>query len=582
MSISNQNSVIKLYKRLLKYVYPYTGYFILSILGMMMYAAAAPALAHMMGLVEETLNDISQDKIFLVVGGLFFIFLFRGIGTFLSKFFIALVGRSVVNDLRIAVFNHMQDLPSQYYESQSSGRMISRLNYDVEQVTRAATSAITKLIQEGFTVIGLMAYLIYLDASLTLIFLLLIPFIVGLVALASRFFRKYAQRIQESMGEVTQVSSEAINGFREVKTFGGKEYEQARFKKASANNRKQSLKFELTSAINVPLSQQILALGLGVMILLMFQRVLGGSMSAPEFLQFITAASLIAKPLRAVTDVNSEIQSGVAAADSIFAILDAEIELDEGDKACEKICGDVQFRQVSFSYEGTDSPALNNISLDVKAGTSVALVGQSGGGKSTLVSLLPRFYNHQQGQICIDGIEVKDFKLENLRKHIALVSQQVVLFNGTIRENIAYGSLASKTDDEILNASKAAFAHQFIETLPEGYDTHIGEDGVLLSGGQRQRIAIARALLKDAPILIMDEATSALDNESERYIQAAMKEVMKGRTTFVIAHRLSTIEDADRIVVINQGEIAEQGSHQQLLDKDGLYAQLHKLQFRDS
>lgn len=572
----------QLYKRLLKYVVPYTGYFILSIIGMMMYAAAAPALAHMMGLVEQTLSDISQEKIILVVASLFFIFLFRGIGTFLSKFFIALVGSSVVNDLRVAIFNHMQILPSQYYESQNSGRMISRLNYDVERVTDASTSAITKLVQEGLTVVALMGYLIYLDAGLTLIFLLLIPFIVGLVTLASRFFRKYAHRIQESVGEVTQVSSESINGFREIRTFGGRDYEQARFKRVSANNRKQSLKFELTSAINVPLSQQILALGLGVMIYLMFQRVLGGSMSAAEFLQFITAASLIAKPLRAVTDVNSEIQSGVAAASSIFSILDAKPEVDEGTKELKEVQGQVEFKQVSFAYEGSESQALNSISLNIKAGTSVALVGQSGGGKSTLVSLLPRFYNYQQGQICIDGIETKELTLTNLRQHIALVSQQVVLFNGTIRDNIAYGSLAAKTDEEILNASKAAFAHQFIETLPDGYDTHIGEDGVLLSGGQRQRIAIARAILKDAPILIMDEATSALDNESERYIQAAMKEVMKGRTTFVIAHRLSTIEDADTIVVINEGEVAEQGSHQELLEKDGLYAQLHKLQFRDS
>ncbi len=571
----------KLYQRLLGYVYPYTGYFILSIIGMLMYAAASPALAHMMGVVEDTLNNISQSKILLVVSALFFIFLFRGTGTFLSKFFIALVGRSVVNDLRVAIFKHMQTLPSAYYESQSSGRMISRLNYDVEQVTRAATSAVTKLIQEGFTVIGLMAYLIYLDARLTLIFLLLLPFIVGLVTLASRFFRRYAKRIQDSMGEVTQVSSEAINGYREVRTFAGSEYELRRFIQASNNNRKQSLKFELTSAINVPLSQQILAVGLGVMIYLMFQRVLGHSMSAPEFLQFITAASLIAKPIRAVTDVNSEIQNGVAAAESIFAILDTAPEMDNGTQNSSQIQGQVRFENLSFSYAGSENNALDNINLNVSAGSSIALVGQSGGGKSTLVNLLPRFYNYQQGHIYIDDIELTDFSLNSLREQIALVSQQVVLFNGSIRDNIAYGGLANKTEEDILAASKAAFAHQFIQTLPNGYDTHIGEDGVLLSGGQRQRIAIARAILKDAPILIMDEATSALDNESERYIQAAMQRVMQGRTTFIIAHRLSTIEDADRIVVINQGQIAEQGNHQSLLAKNGLYAQLHQMQFRD-
>lgn len=571
----------QLYWRLLRYVYPYLGSFIVSIVGMLMYAAASPALAHMMGVVEETLNQINQEKIMLVVISLFVIFLFRGSGTFLSKFFIAQVGRSVVHDLRVAVFNQMQQLPSEYYESQSSGRMISRLNYDVEQVTRAATSAVTKLIQEGFTVIGLMAYLIYLDASLTLIFLLLLPFIVGLVALASRFFRRYAKRIQDSMGEVTQVSSEAINGYREVRTFAGREYEQQRFLQASNNNRKQSLKFELTSAINVPLSQQILAIGLGVMIYLMFQRVLGNNMSAPEFLQFITAASLIAKPIRAVTDVNSEIQNGVAAAESIFAILDAKPEADNGKQAPNRVQGQVRFENLSFTYTGSDTPALKGINLSIKAGTSVALVGQSGGGKSTLVNLLPRFYNYQQGHIYLDDIELTDFSLNSLREQIALVSQQVVLFNGSIRENIAYGGLAHKSEEDILAAAKAAFAHQFIQTLPNGYDTHIGEDGVLLSGGQRQRLAIARAILKDAPILIMDEATSALDNESERYIQAAMQRVMQGRTTFIIAHRLSTIEDADSIVVVHQGQIAEQGNHQSLLAKNGLYAQLHQMQFRD-
>lgn len=571
----------RLYRRLLSYVWQHKIAFFISIVGFAIFATAAPVMAYLMGVVEETLQQPEEEKIILLVSMLVGAFFYRGIATFMGKYFTAVVGRGVVHSLRVELFNKMTRLPSDYYDNESRGRLISRVTFDVDQVTGASTKALTVLVQEGLTVVFLMSYLIYLDYTLTFIFFGLIPAIGLMVGLSSRFFRKYSRRIQKSMGEVTQVTNESINGFREVRTFGGKEYEQGRFAEASEYNRKQALKFELTNAINIPINQQIVAVGLGVMIYLMFQRVAAGVMTSAEFLQFITAASLIAKPIRALTDINSIIQKGVTAAESIFEVLDAREEKDTGTATIERARGDVNFQQLNFRYEGADSEALNNINLDVKAGTSVAFVGKSGSGKSTLVNLVPRFYDATTGRILLDGQNIEDLTLDSLRDQIAIVSQNVTLFNGTIKDNIAYGSLRNRSDEEIFAAAKAAHADEFIQQLSEGYDTSVGESGVMLSGGQRQRIAIARALLKDAPVLILDEATSALDTQSERHIQAAMEEVMKGRTTFVIAHRLSTIENVDRIVVVDAGEIREDGSHDTLLAKNGLYARLHQLQFAE-
>lgn len=581
MSEQDHYSTGRLYRRLLSYVWPYKLAFSISILGFIIFATAAPAMAHLMGVVEQTLKDPVPEKIEWLIAALVGTFFYRGVATFMGKYFTQVVGRGVVHGLRQDLFNKMTHLPTSYYDQESRGRLISRVTFDVEQVTGASTRALTTLVQEGVTVIFLMAYLIYLDYTLTVIFLGLIPAIGIMVGLASRFFRRYSRRIQQSMGDVTQVTNESINGFREVRTFGGREYEQQRFVKASEYNRKQALKFALTNAINVPINQQIVALGLGVMIYLMFERVAAGTMTSAEFLQFITAASLIAKPIRALTDINSIIQKGVAAAESIFTVLDAESEVDAGSKQLDSVRGDVTLENVSFRYANAETDALKSICLDVEAGTSIAFVGKSGSGKSTLVNLIPRFYDVTQGRILIDQQDTHELALDNLRSHIAIVSQNVTLFNGSVKDNIAYGALRGKSDEEIIAAAKAAHADEFIEKLDQGYDTQVGESGVLLSGGQRQRIAIARALLKNAPILILDEATSALDTQSERHIQAAMEEVMKGRTTFVIAHRLSTIESVDRIVVIDKGEIKEQGSHQQLLQQQGMYAQLHQLQFAE-
>ncbi len=579
--MSTEATAGAIYKRLLTYLGPQKWYFLLSIIGFAMFAASAPALAHLMGVVEETLNEPTQENIFLLVSALFAVYLFRGIGTFLGKYFTALVGREIVHALRTQLFNRMLRLPSQYYDNESSGRVISRVIFDVEQVNGASTKALTTVIQEGLTVILLMGYLIWLDYTLTAIFLVIIPVIGGLVSLASKFFRRYSRRIQKSMGQVTQVTNESISGYREVRTYNATSVEEQRFLKASNENRKQVMKFALTNAINVPLSQQVIAAGLGVMIYLMFQRVASGTMASDEFFQFITAASLIAKPLRALTDVNSIIQKGVTAAESVFSVLDTETEKDTGTKELGKSTGAVEFKEARFRYAQAETDAIKGINLNIKAGTSVAFVGRSGSGKTTLVNLLPRFYELTSGSISIDGHPINELTLNSLREQIAIVSQSVTLFNCSIRENIAYGSLADASDEAVIEAAKAAHAHEFIEKLPEGYDTQVGENGVMLSGGQRQRLAIARAILKNAPILILDEATSALDTESERHIQAAMEEVMKGRTTLVIAHRLSTIENVDTIVVIDDGQVVESGPHQELLNQQGAYAQLHQLQFAE-
>lgn len=579
--MSNEMTVGRLYRRLLSYVWPHRWAFIISVIGFILFATSAPALAHLMGMVEQTLSAPEQAKINVLVGLLFFIYFYRGVGTFLGKYFLAVVGRGVVHAMRTQLFNKMTTLPSHYYDNESSGRLISRITFDVEQVTGAATRALTTVIQEGVTVILLMAYLIWLDAKLTLIFLALLPMIALSVTMASRFFRRYSHRIQDSMGDVTQVTNESINGYREVRAFGGIDTEQSRFRKASEYNQRQSLKFGLTNAINVPLTQQIVAVGLGVMVYLMFQRVADGAMSSAEFLQFITAAALIAKPIRQLTDINATVQKGVAAAESVFSILDAPSERDEGTHVLTQVRGDLAFNDVHFRYHGAESDALNGIDLTVAAGTSVAFVGRSGSGKTTLVNLLPRFYEVTAGEVCLDGVNINTLPLAHLRDQIAIVSQNVTLFNGSIRDNIAYGALADACLDDVIAAAKAAHADEFIQKLPQGYDTPVGEDGTMLSGGQRQRIAIARAILKDAPILILDEATSALDTESERHIQAAMQEVMKGRTTLVIAHRLSTIENVDRIVVIDGGLIREQGTHADLLAQAGMYAQLHQIQFTE-
>ena len=576
----SEHSGWTLYKRLLGYVKPYWRAFALAILGYVIYAASSTALAEMMKrLIDGIQNPDAAFRLFLplfVVG----MFAARGLGTFLGTYFMSSVARNLVHALRCDVFNHMLHLPGRFFDDHSTGHLISRVTYHVEQVTGAATKAVTILLREGLFVIGLVLYLLWTNWMLTLLFLAVTPLIGGVVSYASKRFRRISRRIQRSMGDVTHVASEALSGYRVVRTHGAEAYEKSRFAAASEVNRRQSMKEALTKAISTPVIQLLVALSLALLVWLAMSPTLLDAMTPGEFVAFVTAAALMAKPVRQLTEINSEIQKGIAAAGELFGLLEEPPESDEGTRDPGRLAGRVCFEGVRFAY-GDDQPeVLKGIDLAVKPGEMIAIVGRSGSGKSTLVGLLPRFYQPTAGRILIDEVPLDAFRLQPLRRQIALVSQQVTLFNASIADNIAYG-IDDPDPAAIETAARAAHAHEFIERMPGGYDALVGENGVMLSGGQRQRLAIARAIFKDAPLLVLDEATSALDSESERHIQAALEEVCRGRTTFVIAHRLSTIERADRILVLEQGEVVEQGSHAELLERDGAYAALHRLQFQE-
>jgi len=483
--------------------------------------------------------------------------------------------------LRCELFNHNVRLPISYFETGTSAHVVSRITFNVEQVAGAVTNALKIVIREGVYVIFLLAYLLLVNWRLCLVFLAVAPFIAIVVQFASKRFRRISRRIQNSMGDVTHVTSEVVNANREMRIFGGEEYEKQRFHQASYYNTVQSLKMAMTGSVSTPLIQIFVGIALCFLVWMMLHPTVIAAMTPGQFVAFITAAGMMAKPVRQLSEVQATIQMGLAAAQDIFYQLDLDLEIDSGSDTLQAVTGAVSFRNVSFAYD-KGPLVLKDISFDVQAGQTIALVGSSGGGKSTLVSLLPRFYNPTSGQITIDGVDTKKLQLSNLRSHIALVSQNVILFNDTVRRNIAYGQLQKSSDAQIQDAAKRAYAHIFIEQLEEGYDTIVGDNGVLLSGGQRQRIAISRALLKDAPILIFDEATSALDNESERVIQADLEKIMQGRTTFVIAHRLTTVEKADVILVLEEGQIVEKGTHQELLTLRGRYQYLHQMMSRES
>ncbi|MGQ7275100.1 lipid A export permease/ATP-binding protein MsbA [Marinobacter sp. V034] len=570
------------YKRLLKYVKPFWVAFSLAVVGNIIYAAASTGMAAAMEYVIKAIeNPTEQNRIFLtalIVG----VFAFRGLGTFLGQYYISYVGRQVVNALRTEVFERLLKLPSRFYDDHSSGHLVSKLTFNVEQVADATTNAVTITLREGLTIVGLLCFMLWTNWKLTLIFVAVGPIIGFVVRYASKRFRKLSRRIQGSMGDITHVASESISGYRVVRIFGGEEYERERFRGVSEQNLLQSLKMASTQAISVPIIQVLVALAIAGLVWLMLAPEIRGSMTTGQLVAFITAATTMAKPIRQVTSVHSKIQKGVAAAHDVFETIDEPPEQDGGEFSPARVKGDISFKDVSFRYRDQLDNVLQGIDVEVPQGQSVALVGRSGSGKSTMVSLLPRFYDHTGGDILIDGVPITDYTLSALRNQIALVTQNVVLFNDSIAANIAYGALRQHSLEEIREAAAKAHALEFIDRMPEGMDTLIGDNGVMLSGGQRQRLAIARALLKDAPILILDEATSALDTESERHIQSALDVVMQGRTTLVIAHRLSTIEKADRILVMDGGRIVESGTHQELLDMAGVYAQLHQTDFSEN
>ncbi|WP_131669097.1 lipid A export permease/ATP-binding protein MsbA [Psychrobacter pygoscelis] len=563
--------------RLLSYLKPYWWALLLTILGFAINSATEIWIAKLLQYITDAINqgDRSRQNWFpvLIIG----LFLVRGIGSFLGNYFSALISRNLVYELRVEVFNKLLRLPTAFYLANPAGTISSKLIFDVEQVTAASTDSMKTVLRDGLTVIALIGFLLYSNWRLTLILFVVLPPILWLIRVASKRYLHLSKGIQQTMGDVSHITNEVITGYQVVKNYGGQAYESKRFDTTSKKNLKQGMKVVVTNSINTPAIQLLMAMAMSVVVWLALRPAVISGITAGEFISYIAAAGLLSKPVRSLTDVNQKLQKGIAAGESIFALLDEPEEQDSGTLA-PSLAGKIALRDVSLVYpDGT--AALTNFTLDIKAGETIALVGRSGAGKSTLVNLLTRALQPSGGQILIDDIPIEDIKLESLRSQIAMVNQQIVLFNASVTQNIAYGSLASKSREEVVEAAKTAFADEFISKLPQGYDSHVGAEGLQLSGGQRQRLSIARALLKDAPILILDEATSALDNESEYYIQQALDNVMKDRTTIVIAHRLTTIESADRIAVLDGGQLLEIGTHNELMAANGHYSQMYARNF---
>lgn len=575
------SNATELYRRLLRYVKPYWPAFAAVVVAMLIYAASETGMAALMKpLMDGSFVEKDPQTIQLMPLLLIGIFLVRGVANFLTTYGLGWIARHVIKTLREEMFDKLLRLPASYFDGSATGQLMSKLLYDVEQVAAAATDAVLVLIRDTLTIIGLLAWMIYLNGMLSLIILLTVPLIALIVYQISARFRRISKSIQDSMGDVGHVSSEIIDGHREVKTFGSQAYEAKRFDRVNQLNRRQRMKKIATEATSQPIIELIAILGLAGVIYLATLPGMLESITVGTFVSFVTAMFMILTPLKRLTKLNSKLQAGIAASESIFTLLDEPPEPDRGTRTMQHAEGNIRYQDVSFSYDESKGPVLKNISFDASAGQTIAFVGHSGSGKTTLVGLLARFYNIQSGRIEIDGIDITELKLADLRKQISLVNQQVILFNDTVANNICYGQ-RDIAEADIIAAAKAAHAWDFINKLPDGLQTEVGQNGILLSGGQRQRLAIARALLRDAPILILDEATASLDSEAERHIQAALENLMQSRTTLVIAHRLSTIEKADKIIVMHDGEIVESGTHQSLMARGQHYAELHRLQFED-
>ena len=568
------------FKRLIGYIKPYKLAFIAAVIGMIGYAGVDTLFfSQIETLIDDGLTEQNSD--ILIYGAIFvpFFFIIRGFFNFSSSYFLNWVGFKVVTKMRQQLFDHLMKLPVSFHDQHSTGDLISKITYDTQQVAEASSRALLVLVREGAFVIGLLGLMFYQSWQLSLVFLVVGPLIAKVVSVVSKRFRKVSSRIQTAMGNVTTTAEQMINGHKVVVMHEGQKKESKRFSEINNTTRNQNMKLVNTRVISTSVIQFIASLSLSmVLVIASFPEMLG-ELSAGAFTTLLTSMIMLLRPLKQLTNVNSDFQRGIAAATSVFTILDEPIEIDKGSKVIDRAAGQIEFDDVSFGYQQGDDLALEHVSFNVAPGKTIALVGRSGSGKSTISNLLTRFYDVEQGRILLDGHNINDYKLKCLRRQFALVSQHVTLFNDTIANNIAYGASKDVSKDDIIKAAEQAYVTEFTDNMPKGLDTMVGENGVMLSGGQRQRIAIARALLQDAPILILDEATSALDTESERHIQQALGALRKNRTAIVIAHRLSTIENADEILVMDNGEIIERGTHQQLLDQEGAYSQLYNLQF---
>ena len=567
------------YRRLWGYTRRYLAMFAVGVFGVALDASMQAAFIRVM----EPLIDrvfVGKDAAFGVwlAGIIFAVTVLRMAGNFAGVYSMEWVGRKVIADLRQELFDRYVDLPATFFDRSSAGQLISKLAYNSEQVANAATTSVVSAFRDVLLVIFLLGVMLSTNVQLTLVMLLLVPMIGLLVTVISRRFRKISHRIQDMMGNVSHVTEEAVVGQQVVKVFQGQQAEKERFGKVNDKTRRLHMRMVATHLASSSMVQVAAGLAMVLLMVIATRPTLLNEISAGTFTAIFTAMIATIPPLKRLTTVQAQVQKGIAAADSIFRVLDTEAEKDSGSYRVDRVAGAIEFRNVSFRYARDGRPVLDDVSFTVPAGSVTALVGHSGSGKTTLAGLLPRFYTDYEGSITLDGHELADYTLDNLRSHISLVGQNVVLFNDTVAGNIAYGALAGAPRDAIERVAREAYAMEFITQLPDGLDTVVGENGTLLSGGQRQRLAIARALLKDAPVLILDEATSALDSESERVIQDALAEVMKDRTTLVIAHRLSTIENADQVIVLDHGRVVEQGSHAQLLARDGVYARLHRTQ----